>query len=85
MPRSAPELFASRDFPQQWIAWMPTLGWVVFPAIRDGWQRLQPAPPFDPLTINRINSEQAFNTGFPGAPYEVLHAPVSAIREKRAA
>ena len=85
MQRSAPQLFACRDFPQHWITWTPSLGWVVFPAERDGWQRLQPAPRFDPLSVHRINSRQAFNTGFPGAPYDALSVPVSAICEKKAA
>jgi hypothetical protein len=71
-------LFASPEFPGKWVAWTPARGWVIFPAARDGWDRAQPAPAFDPLKLNSIHIRQAFNTGFPGAPYESIPASKAA-------
>jgi len=62
------KLYRSTKDPARWLAFSPVVGWVVFPAEIDGWQKRQPARGIDPIDIREVPLCMGFDTGIPGAP-----------------
>ena len=61
------KLYRSAKHETRWFAFGPEIGWVMFPAEVDGWQKRQPARGIDPLDVREVPLRLGFNTGFPGA------------------
>lgn len=62
------KLYRSTRYHSNWFAFSPTLGWVIFPAETNGWQKRLPAPVIDLTDMHEIPLRMGFNTGIPGAP-----------------
>ena len=61
-------LYRSKQYPTRWYAHSQETGWVMFPAIANGWERRQPARGMDPMYIQQVPIQMAINTGIPEAP-----------------
>jgi hypothetical protein len=61
------KLFRSVKHDTRWFAFGPGIGWVMFPAEVNGWQKRQPARGMDPLSMREVPLGLGFNTGLPGA------------------
>jgi len=59
------KLYRSRNFPTQWFAFGPGVGWVMFPAEVNGWDKRRPARGLDPVDIREVPLRLGFNTGIP--------------------
>ena len=59
------KLYTSRLHPQQWIAYKPGTGWMVFPAQDNGWERRQPVRGLDPVHLREVPVNAAAYTGLP--------------------
>ena len=60
-----PKLYRSTLHYLSWIAYTPATGWVMFPAVPNGWEKRQPCRGLDPLYLREVPARQAFHTGFP--------------------
>jgi hypothetical protein len=56
------KLYRETDIEDHWIAWSAKLGWVRFPAHRNGWAERKPAVESDALLLQEVPLAQAFNT-----------------------
>ena len=65
-------LYKSNNYPNRWYAYSDTTGWVMFPAVIDGWAKRQPARGIDPIDIREVPVELGFGAGIPGSPNPVL-------------
>ena len=61
------KLYRSSNYPAQWFAYGPNVGWVMFPAEVNGWEKRRPARGFDPVDVREVPLRLGFNTGIPGA------------------
>ncbi len=61
------KLYRSRNYPTQWFANGPNVGWVMFPAEANGWEKRSPARGLDPVDVREVPLRLGFNTGIPGA------------------
>ena len=61
------KLYRSATHLNQWLACGQGIGWVVFPAIENGWAERRPARGLDPLHIREVPLRLAANTGIPDA------------------
>jgi hypothetical protein len=68
------KLFRSIRYPTRWFAFGPEVGWVMFPAEVDGWQKRQPARGIDPLDVREVPLRMGIHTGIPGAPISASRA-----------
>lgn len=59
------KLYRNMEQPDKWTAYAPELGWVVFPAAENGWERRQPARGLDPIHLREAPLQLAANTGLP--------------------
>ena len=71
------KLYRSAKDSGRWFAFGPKIGWVMFPAEVDGWQKRQRARGMAPIDLHEVPIRMGFNTGIPGAP--TLGAGASAI------
>lgn len=58
------KLYRSATHPDQWIAYGQGMGWVVFPAAPNGWEKRRPARGLDPVHLREAPSQLASGTGF---------------------
>jgi len=71
------KLYISRLHPQQWIAYTPGTGWMVFPAQDNGWERRQPVRGLDPVHLREVALTAAARTGLPQPAVRPLLAKVA--------
>ena len=57
------KLYQSSKHYQHWIAHVEGMGWVMFPARENGWDRRQPARGVDPMHLREVPLRMAFGTG----------------------
>jgi hypothetical protein len=62
------KLYHSRQYPKRWYAFSNSVGWVMFPAETNGWEKRQPARGIDPIDLRQVPVELAFDAGIPGSP-----------------
>ncbi len=72
------KLYRSRTYPDRWYACSIETGWVMFPAVADGWKKRQPARGIDPIDIREVPLPLAFETGIPGSPAATNSLPEAA-------
>jgi len=58
-----PRLYQSAKHRQHWIAYVNGIGWTMFPAIENGWERRQPARGIDPMHLREVPLRMAAGTG----------------------
>jgi hypothetical protein len=61
------KLYRSATHPNQWLAYGPGIGWVVFPATENGWADRRPARGLDPVHLREVPLRLAANAGIAGA------------------
>jgi hypothetical protein len=59
------KLYCNINFVDRWYAYSESTGWVMFPAIIDGWNKRQPARGIDPMYVREVPLHLASNTGIP--------------------
>jgi hypothetical protein len=59
------KVYKSTVHRNQWVAYVPELGWVIFPARENGWEMRQPARGLDPLYLREVPARLAVEAGFP--------------------
>ena len=59
------KLYRDAQHPTNWVAYVPKVGWVAFPAIENGWDRRAPARGLDPLFLREVPLEKGFAAGLP--------------------
>jgi hypothetical protein len=62
------KLYRSKKYPNRWFAHSPAMGWIMFPAVPEGWRERVPARGIDPIDIREVPLELAFDCGVPGSP-----------------
>jgi hypothetical protein len=72
------KLYKSRNYPNRWYAYNGSTGWVMFPAVADGWAKRQPARGIDPIDVREVPVELGFGAGIPGSPNPAMDLPVAA-------
>lgn len=55
--------------PKNWVAYIPQVGWVAFPAREHGWEQRVPARGLDPLYLREVPLHNGFAAGVPQAEY----------------
>ena len=53
------KLYQSAAHPKHWIAYVQSLGWLMFPARENGWEQRQPARGLDPLHLRPLVAEHS--------------------------
>ena len=61
------KLYRDAQHPQNWIAYVPTVGWVAFPATENGWEQRAPARGLDPLFLREVPLQKGLAAGLPQA------------------
>jgi hypothetical protein len=59
------KLYRSAINPGEWVAYCPGMGWVVFPALENGWEQRRPARGLDPMHLREVPLWLAAKTGIP--------------------
>jgi hypothetical protein len=72
------KLYRSRNYPNRWYAYSESAGWVMFPAVIDGWSKRQPARGIDPIDVREVPVQLAFDAGIPGSPNAYVEPPTTA-------
>jgi hypothetical protein len=72
------KLYKSNNYPNRWYAYSLENGWVMFPAVADGWAKRQPARGIDPIHLREVPVELGFSAGIPGSPNPVSDFAVAA-------
>ena len=71
------KLYRISTHPNHWIACEKGAGWVMFPAVDNGWEQRRPARGLDPLYLREVPLRLASNTGIPHLPVEPAFAEVA--------
>ncbi len=69
------KLYKSTTHLQHWIAYVPGMGWMKFPAEENGWEKRKPANGLDPMHLREVPLGLASNTGL------IAAAPKSGSRK----
>lgn len=72
------KLYRSAKYPTRWFAHGVNVGWVMFPAEVNGWEKRQPARGMDPMDVREVPLRLAFNTGLIEAIDAEAHFEVAA-------
>jgi hypothetical protein len=59
------KLYRDAQRPNNFVAYVPESGWVVFPAKENGWEHRSAARGLDPLYLREIPLYQGFAAGVP--------------------
>ena len=59
------KLYRDAQHPRNWVAYVPHVGWVAFPATENGWALRAPARGLDPLFLRQVPLEQGVGAGIP--------------------
>jgi len=71
------KLYRSATHPRHWVAYVPGDGWVVFPAMENGWSLRHPARGLDPIHLREVPLSRADNTGCPQTEHALEYAEVA--------
>ncbi len=71
------KLYKSAIHRNSWVANIPGMGWVTFPARENGWEERQPARGLDPLYLRQVAPKLAQTAGFPQSDRELELSPVA--------
>jgi hypothetical protein len=63
------KLYRDAQRPNNWVAYIPEVGWVAFPAIENGWEQRVPARGLDPLFLRQVPLQKGFAAGVPQAEF----------------
>jgi hypothetical protein len=63
------KLYRDGQRPKSWVAYIPNVGWVAFPAKENGWEYRTPARGLDPLFLREVPLQQGFAAGVPQAEF----------------
>jgi hypothetical protein len=63
------KLYRDAQHPKNWVAYVPQVGWVAFPAAENGWEHRAPARGLDPLFLREVPLQQGFAAGLPQAGF----------------
>jgi hypothetical protein len=58
-------VYTTWQYPDQYVAYTSTTGWVIFPSTENGWEQRRPARGLDPMHLRRVTAKQLLNTGIP--------------------
>ena len=61
------KLYRDAQRPNNWVAYVPDVGWFAFPATENGWEQRVPARGLDPLFLRQVPLERGFAAGVPQA------------------
>ena len=61
------KLHRNAKYSSRWFALSPAVGWIVFPAELDGWEKREAAGSIDLLDMQEVPLSMGLNTGIPGA------------------
>jgi hypothetical protein len=61
------KLYRNFTYPNRWYAHSNSTGWVMFPAVTNGWDRREPARGIDPIRFREVPLHSAAGTGLPAA------------------
>jgi hypothetical protein len=67
-PEAKLNLYRSKMHQAHWFAHSPEIGWVMFPATRNGWAKRQAVREIEITGLFELPLRMAFNTGMPGSP-----------------
>jgi hypothetical protein len=74
------KLYQSAAHPKHWIAYVQSLGWLMFPARENGWEQRQPARGLDPLHLRQMPVRCAQDAGLPQHGYTpALHEELAEV------
>jgi hypothetical protein len=59
------KLYRDAQHPKNWVAYVPTIGWLAFPATENGWEQRSPARGLDPLFLREVPIQKGFAAGMP--------------------
>ena len=59
------KLYRDAQRPQNWVAYIPSTGWVAFPAVENGWEQRVPARGLDPLFLREVPIVNGISAGVP--------------------
>ena len=59
------KLYRDALHPRNWVAYIPKIGWVAFPAVENGWEHREPARGLDPLHLREVPLRKGFAAGIP--------------------
>jgi hypothetical protein len=59
------KLYRDGQHPRNWVAYIPNVGWVAFPARLHGWDHRTPASGLDPLFLREVPLQQGCSAGVP--------------------
>jgi len=65
------KLYTDSKKPGLWIAYLPGEGWVMFPAVENGWESRRPARGLDPVHLRQVALELASAAGIPAEEPEL--------------
>jgi hypothetical protein len=63
------KLYRDGQHPKNWVAYIPSIGWVVFPAHANGWEYRAPARGLDPLFLREVPLQDGLAAGVPQAEF----------------
>jgi hypothetical protein len=61
------KLYRSRKYPTRWYAYQPGVGFLMFPATVNGWDKRQQARGLDPLDVREVPLSLAVDAGIPAS------------------
>jgi hypothetical protein len=64
------KLYRTSNDLNQWVAYCPEDGWVVFPARAGGWESRRPARGLDPMFLREVSPSLGVASGLPIPPKE---------------
>jgi len=59
------KLYRDAQRPNNWVAYVPNVGWFAFPAVENGWDQRTPARGLDPLFLREVPVAKGFAAGVP--------------------
>ena len=62
------KLYTSMDHPQEWVAYTPDSGWLVFPNTDNGWEQRKPVRGLDPVHLRQVPLRLGVVRGLPTGP-----------------
>jgi hypothetical protein len=63
------KLYRDGQHPKSWVAYVPTVGWVAFPAAQNGWDMRTPARGLDPMFLREVPLQNGVAAGVPQTNY----------------
>jgi len=71
------KLYNSMDHPRQWIAYVPSDGWLMFPNNENGWEQRKPVRGRDPIHLREVPLRLAAPAGLQPASNKPMFKKVA--------